>query len=289
MTAIDIVPDPSTSASPTPVPTPSPARTVRHLVAVGDSTAVGIGDPLPGGGWRGFPALLCDALGDPGAVRLTTLARSGARMADTRHAQVPAAAALGADVVVLCAGMNDTLRSDFDAAAIGRDYAESLAVLRRSGAHVIVLRYHDHTRVFRLPAPLRRALQGRIAALNAALDEAVAGAPGVGVLDLALLPGGYEPESWSVDRLHPSERGHRLLARGLGELLVAAGWEMGRPVALECAGGRVVTAWHRGAWIVGQGLPWLVRRSRDLGPVIARGLVEGLRAGQADGRTSPVS
>lgn len=281
MTAIDIVPGPSsTPAAPTPVPptAPSPTRTVRHLVALGDSTAVGIGDPLPGGGWRGFPALLRDALGEPRAVALTTLARSGARMADTRHVQVPAAAALGADVAVLCAGMNDTLRADFDAAAVGRDCAEALAVLRRSGAHVLVMRFHDHTRVFRLPAPLRRALRGRIAALNAALDDAVAGAPGVGVLDLALLPGGYEPDAWSVDRLHPSERGHRLLARGLGDLLAAAGWEVGTPVGLECAGGRRVTAWHRGAWLVAEGVPWLARRSRDLGPVMVRGLVEGMRA-----------
>jgi lysophospholipase L1-like esterase len=270
VTAIDIVPAPST-------PAPSPTRTVRHLVAIGDSTAVGIGDPLPGGGWRGFPVLLRDALGGPGAVELTTLARTGARMADTRHGQVPAAAALGADVVVLCAGMNDTLRSDFDADAVGRDCAEALDVLRRSGAHVLLLRFHDHTRVFRLPAPLRRALRRRVAALNAALDGAVAASPGVGVLDLDLLPGGYEPGSWSVDRLHPSERGHRMLARGLGELLAAAGFRV-EAVGLECAGGRRVTAWHRGAWLVVEGVPWLARRSRDLGPVMVRGLVEGLRA-----------
>ncbi|MDQ4115504.1 MAG: SGNH/GDSL hydrolase family protein [Actinomycetota bacterium] len=282
MTAIGTVPDPPTGPTPDPPSVPPvravrPARPVRHLVALGDSTAVGIGDPLPGGGWRGFPTLLRDALGEPGAVQMTTLARSGARMADTRHVQVPAAAALGADVVVLCAGMNDTLRSDFDPAAVGRDCAEALAVLQRSGAHVLVLRYHDHTRVFRLPAPLRRALQARIAALNDALDAAVAATAGVDVLDLALLPGGYEPESWSVDRLHPSERGHRLLARGLGDLLVAAGWQVGAPVGLDCAGGRRVTAWQRGAWLVAEGVPWLLRRSRDLGPVMLRGLVEGLR------------
>jgi hypothetical protein len=32
---------------------PAP-RPVRTLVALGDSTAVGLGNPLPGGGWRGF-------------------------------------------------------------------------------------------------------------------------------------------------------------------------------------------------------------------------------------------
>ena len=90
---------------------------------------------------------------------------------------------------------------------------------RRAGAHVLLMRYHDHTRVFRLPGPLRRALQRRIVALNAALDEAVAATPGVGVLDLDLLPGGYEPASWSVDRLHPSPRGHLLIAHAYAAVL----------------------------------------------------------------------
>ncbi|HEY2204132.1 MAG TPA: SGNH/GDSL hydrolase family protein, partial [Pseudonocardia sp.] len=35
-----------------------PPRPVRTLVALGDSTPVGIGDPLPDGGWRGFGPLL---------------------------------------------------------------------------------------------------------------------------------------------------------------------------------------------------------------------------------------
>lgn len=32
-------------------------------------------------------------------------------------------------------------------------------------------------------------------------------------VDLGALPGTYDRRMWSVDRLHPSERGHRLLAR----------------------------------------------------------------------------
>ncbi|MBC3192594.1 SGNH/GDSL hydrolase family protein [Pseudonocardia sp. C8] len=251
------------------------------MVVLGDSTAVGLGDPRPGGGWRGFGPLLRDALSDPsrpdGHVRLDNHARTGARMAATRHEQVPAAAAARPDVVVLCAGMNDTMRSDFDPAALRRDCAEALDLLGRAGVTVLLVRFHDHTRVFRLPAVLRRALAARIAALNAALDGAVAdaGIP-VGVLDLDV-PASYEAAAWSVDRLHPSELGHRLLARGMAELLAARGWAVPGTVGLAPEGGREVTAWHRGAWLVVKGVPWLCRRGRDLGPVMLRGVAEGAR------------
>ena len=45
----------------TPIP-PAGTRQVGTLATLGDSTCVGLGDPVPGGGWRGFPVLLRDAL-----------------------------------------------------------------------------------------------------------------------------------------------------------------------------------------------------------------------------------
>ncbi|MEJ8277702.1 SGNH/GDSL hydrolase family protein [Pseudonocardia spirodelae] len=263
-------------------------RRVRHLVLLGDSTAVGLGDPVPGGGWRGFGPLLRDALGDPrrpGPVLLSNHARTGARMADVRVHQLPAVTGRP-DVVVLCAGMNDTLRSDFDPRALRRDAAAVLEPLLGGGTTVLLLRFHDHTRMWPLPGPLQRALAGRIAALNAAVDGAVADAVArtgracVGVLDLDSA-GSYDPAAWSVDRLHPSELGHRLLARGFAALLADAGFAVPAEVGLDAAGGRETTAWQRGAWLVVQGVPWLVRRGRDLGPVMVRGLVDGARTRRA--------
>nr|WP_199796641.1 SGNH/GDSL hydrolase family protein [Pseudonocardia dioxanivorans] len=314
---------------------PGPAgggRRVERLAVLGDSTAVGIGDPAAGGGWRGFPVLLRDALDAPPAIaghatagqaaagraaagqtagqtagrtvgqtgadhtrrehpgtagepaprtRLTNLARSGARMRRLRTEQLPAALGSSPDIAIVCAGMNDTLRSDFDPAALEADCAATLAALREAGALVVVLRYHDHTRVFRLPAPLRRALRTRIELLNAAIDAA-ADRAGATVLDLDALPGGYERSAWAVDRLHPSEFGHRLLAGALADVVAAAGWAVPEPVSPECSGGRRVTTTHRIACLVVKGLPWLVRRAGDLGPVIALGLVDGLRGGRTE-------
>ena len=82
---------------------------------------------------------------------------------------------------------------------------------------------------------------------------------------------------WAVDRLHPSERGHRLLADGFAGLLAGAGFAVPHPVDQRCGGGREVTAAHRAAWLVVKGVPWLVRRGRDLGPVILAAAVRGGR------------
>jgi lysophospholipase L1-like esterase len=251
-------------------------RRVDVLATLGDSTSVGLGDPLPGGGWRGFPILLRDALDAPVLVNPSF---TGARMANVRHEQLPDAVAARPDVAVLFVGMNDTLRSDFDPRTLRDDCAATTAALRAAGAHVLMLRYHDHTRVFRLPGPLQRALLRRINALNAVTDAVAAtDRRGIGVLDLDLLPGGYDRAAWAVDRLHPSERGHRMLASGFAGLLGDAGFAVPHPVSLECAGGREVTALHRAAWLVVKGVPWLVRRGHDLGPVIVQGLVSELVA-----------
>ncbi|MHA6615562.1 SGNH/GDSL hydrolase family protein [Pseudonocardia sp. DLS-67] len=268
------------SVQPTTVPPPLslvPPR-VRTLVALGDSTAAGLGDPMPGGGWRGFPVLLAEALG----ARLVNPAVTGARMADVRRDQLPVALAAEPDVVVVFVGMNDTLRSDFDPVRLRADLAATVGALRSAGAHVVVMRYHDHTRVFPLPAPLRRALWRRVVALNIVVDGIAAetGA-GIGVLDLDALPGGYEPAAWAIDRLHPSELGHRILAAGLAALVSDAGFAVPGRVSLQCGGGREVTALHRAAWLVFKGVPWLVRRGRDLGPVIVQGFAGELRAARA--------
>ena len=185
---------------------PARARPVGTLATLGDSTPVGLGDPLPGGGWRGFPVLLADALDAP---RLVNPARTGARMASVRHEQLPAVLAARPDVAVLFAGMNDTLRSDFDPVALRADCAAVVDALRGAGAHVLLLRYHDHTRVFRLPAPLRRALQARIAALNAVTEAVVSGCGDTG-------PGGVGGAGGRSRGARPRRAAGRLRTVGVG-------------------------------------------------------------------------
>lgn len=241
------------------------ARRAASLAVLGDSTAVGLGDPLPAGGWRGFGPLLAAALGAAGEVRYTNLSFAGARMGGLRHRQLPGALAARPDVAVILAGMNDTLRSDFDPVALRDDLDDTITALRASGAVVLTIRFHEHGRVFQLPGPLRRALHLRVGQLNDAIEQVVT-RRGALCLDLHLMPGAYDPAAWSVDRLHPSERGHRMLASGFADLLAGAGIAVPHPVELTCSGGRRLTAAHHLAWLVCYGLPWLARRGRDLVP-----------------------
>nr|WP_240686715.1 GDSL-type esterase/lipase family protein [Amycolatopsis suaedae] len=243
------------------VTTPVP---VRRLAVLGDSTAVGLGDPLPGGGWRGVGPLVADALDVPADGYLNA-SFTGARMRCVLDDQLPAVLRQRPDVALVVVGMNDTLRSDFDAAAMAADLDAVVTQLTAIGTLVVPVRFHDHGKVFRLPGALYRALRSRIDELNAAIDSVVA-ARGVPCLDLMAIPGAYELSTWSVDRLHPSELGHRLLAKGFTDIIAAAGRDVPRPVSLVCSGGvRPSTAQHV-AWLVVKGIPWLWRRGSDLVP-----------------------
>ncbi|MEU4247453.1 SGNH/GDSL hydrolase family protein [Amycolatopsis sp. NPDC026612] len=259
--SVDVTPEPALPPS-AAVP---PRKRARRLAVLGDSTAVGLGDPLPRrGGWRGVGPLVAAALGVEAGGYLNP-AFAGARMRCVLTAQVPAALAHRPDVALLVAGMNDTLRPDFDAARVAADLAEVIRRLGEIGTTVLPVRFHDHSEVFRLPPSLKRALSARVAELNAAIDEVVA-REGVPCLDLARLPGAYDLTSWSVDRLHPSELGHRMLASGFTGLLAEAGFAVPEPVSLTCGGGAPPSATGHLGWLVLKGIPWLWRRGREFLP-----------------------
>nr|WP_245788325.1 SGNH/GDSL hydrolase family protein [Amycolatopsis marina] len=254
---------------------PTAGRTAHRLAVLGDSTAVGLGDPLPDGGWRGVGPLVADALGvEPGGY--VNHSFTGARMRCVRERQLPDALAHRPDAVLVLAGMNDTLRSDFSPVDVAADLDQIVTRLLAVGAVPVVVRFHDHGRVFRLPGPLHRALRARIEMLNTAIDSVVVGR-GVPCLDLAGVPGAYDLDAWSVDRLHPSELGHRLLARGFTEMLRQRGFAVPAPVGLRLSGGAPVgTADHVG-WLVVKGIPWLWRRGRDLMPYAAAIMLRSAR------------
>jgi lysophospholipase L1-like esterase len=270
--SVEVTPEPT---RPVLAAVPAPRR-ARRLVVLGDSTAVGLGDPLPRrGGWRGVGPLVAAALGvDAGGYLNPSF--TGARMRCVLTRQVPAAVAHRPDVALLVAGMNDTLRPDFDAARIAADLTEVVHRLRETGTTVLPVRFHDHSEVFRLPPSLKRALSARVAELNAAIDDVVA-REGVPCLDLDRLPGAYDLTSWSVDRLHPSELGHRMLADGFTGLLAEAGFDVPEPVSLTCSGGVEPSAAGHFGWLVLKGIPWLWRRGREFLPYAAVVMVNSVR------------
>ena len=74
---------------------------------------------------------------------------------------------------------------------------------------------------------------------------------------------------WSIDRLHPSERGHRMLAFRFATALREAGHPVPRLPRLAPSNPEP-TAGQRLWWMATRGNQWLLRRSTDLVPALAR-------------------
>jgi len=237
------------------------------FAALGDSITVGIGDPdpeSPEGGWRGWAALLAASLHQPEMHNLATL---GALAADVERLQLPAATDLKPDVASVVVGINDTLRGDFDPRRTGAAVGRTVAALRAAGAQVLTMRLPDPGQMFGLPRALARPLARRMRAVNEAVDE-VALRYGTVHPDASRDPASYERRYWSVDRLHPNERGHRRIACCFHELLAASGFPVG-PAPDPEPSSPPPTRLAEFAWMATRGTAWLLRRSTDLVPALA--------------------
>ena len=251
-------------------------------MALGDSTTVGVGDPMngssttdlsgagarPGEGWRGWASLLADALGSSHRVTFSNLATSGATAQSVVTEQIPALGTGPIDLASLIVGVNDTMKSTFDQDRI-RDCLQQCAEhLTSRGAVLLTVRFHDHGQVFGLPAWLRRPLWQRIEQVNNVYDELYEKFGGIRI-DMADYPEVYRRDFWSVDRLHPGERGHRRLARAFADELLGRGLRIAVPPDLDCAG-QAPSKWADAVWMVREGVPWLGRRAGDLTPWAAK-------------------
>lgn len=241
------------------------------FTALGDSITLGVGDPIrrsaregnDGRAWRGWAALLADGLHDP---ELHIFASNGACVADIEYDQLPRALAIGPDIASVVFGINDTLRTGFDPDHIAAATARIVGALRASGAQVLTMRLPDAGQMLRLPKSLARPLARRTQAVNAAIDAA---AERFGTLhfDAANSAAAYDRQMWAVDRLHPNESGHRLIARSFHSLLA----DIGQPVATAPAAepsnpppGKMAEI----AWMATKGTAWVIKRSTDMLPYL---------------------
>jgi len=240
--------------------------TPLRFTALGDSITVGMGDPMPDGTWRGWAALLAESLAPPGQLEFHNLASSGARARDVAAVQLPRAMAVQPHVAPVVVGINDTLRHDFDPAEVELALAATVSGLRQVGATVLTISLPDPGRMFGLPRHLAAPLGRRIRAVNAAA-ESVAQRYGAVHWDAANHATTYDRPMWSVDRLHPSERGHRLLATSYYDLLAAASqrvWQRPSAEPQNAPPSRRDGAW----WMATKGTKWFLRRSVDLIPYL---------------------
>jgi lysophospholipase L1-like esterase len=244
------------------------SSTTVRFVALGDSITAGLGDPMPDGGWRGWAALLAECLAAPEDMEFHNLAEPGALTLTLSERQLPGALALRPTVAAVVVGVNDTLRGSFDVARTGRALHDVVSQLRRVGALVLTARLPDPGRMLRLPRSIASPLARRIGAVNAVADV-VAAAHATVHFDSTSHPELYDSLMWSVDRLHPSERGHRLLAIAFANLL----WERGFPLYRWPGSEPANPPPTRGAslrWMATKGTKWVYDRSTDLVPSLIR-------------------
>jgi lysophospholipase L1-like esterase len=234
---------------------------MTRIVTLGDSITLGLGDPRPDGSWRGWACLLADGLVKP---ELHNLAANGAQAKHVERDQLPTALLLRPHVASVVVGINDTLRAGFDPVRSGQAVARTVAALTAQGATVITMRLPDPAQMFGLPSTLARPLSRRMRAINGELDR-IAAHYGTVHWDASTDPETYDRRNWSVDRLHPNERGHRLIAGRLWDLLAEAGVS----VAARPGSEPTSPAPRRRddvLWMATKGTRWFLRRSVDLIP-----------------------
>lgn len=241
-------------------------RAYVRMAALGDSATFGIGDRV-GQSWRGWAALLAGAISGSHDVSFVNLARSGATISDVRGIQAPDACDHRPHIASLVVGINDTLRSWWDPDLARAQLLSCAAQLKREPVVLLTVRFHDHAQLLPLPRPLRNRLSRRIDSLNVIYGEIHDRFGGVQV-DLRDFDAPRRREFWSVDRMHPSELGHRWLARAFSKPLLEAGLDFDPPSA-ACTGTDPTLA-ENIRWLVTQGGPWLGRRALDYGPWVAR-------------------
>ncbi|MBN6547123.1 SGNH/GDSL hydrolase family protein [Actinacidiphila bryophytorum] len=244
-----------------------------RFAVLGDSLSEGVGDPTPGGEWRGWAALLAEGL-QPGADILN-LARSGARTGDVAGRQLSAALSWRPTIASVLVGGNDTLRGGFDIPTVATELHTALGALRATGATVLTACLPDPGTVLGLPWPLARPLGRRMTALNDTV-HALSAHHGALHLHAAERPWATSPGALSADRLHPSEAGHRMLAADFHALLAGSGMPVGAPPRLEPDGpppGRAASV----CWMATRGTKWIADRCTDLLPDLLRLAAEEYR------------
>lgn len=254
---------------------PSPTLWARY-VATGDSFTEGLWD-VPGGqppqrtsstdpalvcrGWAdllaGHLAQRRTAAGD-GPLHYANLAVRGRLLGPILGDQVPAALALGPDLVSIVGGGNDLLRPGADPDALAARLEAAVARVRATGADVLLATGMDSR-----DSPLIRHSRSRTGVLNAHVWT-IARRHGAHVLDVWGMRSLRDWRMWAPDRIHLTTEGHRRVAQGA---LVALGLEpdderWDDPLTAlppEPVAARLRTD---AAWLRDHAYPWATRRLR---------------------------
>lgn len=228
-----------------------------RYVAIGDSFTEGVGDPDPTrpNGVRGWADRVAEALAaSQPDFAYANLAIRGRKLPQIIADQVPAALALGPDLVTLSGGGNDVLRPKADIDALAAMLDEAVGALRATGATVVLFTLGDtrSNQAFRV-------IRGRVALWNEFVREVV-DRHGARLVDPWREHDFDRRQLLDPDRLHLNAAGHQDMAL---KVLDALGLEHGleRQVleALPELSARELRAEHA-LWVRTFLLPWIGRR-----------------------------
>ncbi|MFJ9019412.1 SGNH/GDSL hydrolase family protein [Streptomyces sp. NPDC102259] len=187
--------------------------THTSLVAIGDSFTEGMSDLLPDGSYRGWADLLAARMAAraPG-FRYANLAVRGKLIGQIVEEQVPVAAAMGADVITLVGGLNDTLRPKCDMVHVKDLLTEAVERLTPACKELVLMRSPGRQ------GPVLERFRPRMEELFVHVEE-LARRHGALVVDLYGAASLSDPRLWDVDRLHLSAEGHRRVAEAVWQSL----------------------------------------------------------------------
>jgi lysophospholipase L1-like esterase len=199
-----------------------------RLAVLGDSTTTGVGTERVEDTYAALAGL---ALAERGPVEVHVLGRASSRINDVLTEQVPLAAAIEPDLVLLVVGANDATHvTPFREVATG-----IREILRGLGDRPVVVAGVPRLTLVRLLAPpLRELSHIRGQHVNRILRRAAARRPGTTFVPLVARPPRGDAEFWkgflAADGFHPSAIGYARWALELVPALLAAD---PRPVGAE--------------------------------------------------------
>ncbi|WP_434439662.1 SGNH/GDSL hydrolase family protein [Lentzea sp. E54] len=228
--------------------------TYQRFVALGDSCAEGLDDLLPDGRYRGWADRVASVLDAPG-FRYANLAVRGRRLDQMLVEQVPSAAALEPDLVVLFGGGNDVM-SNATVDQIAHRADAMVRAVTEFAPTVAVFTLSDISH--RMPFGWR--MGPRIDALNSALRTA-ASRYGAILVDVEADECVHDSRYFGPDRLHLSSLGHRRLA---GHLLSALEIPFDPAWLMPLEGSAAPSSlWDHWRWLRDQVLPVAYTRTRN--------------------------
>jgi lysophospholipase L1-like esterase len=261
----------------------------RRYVAIGDSQTEGLWDGDDSIGLLGFAdrlAAMVDSI-YPG-LQYANLAIRGKRIGHVLHEQVPQALAMRPDLITVCAGMNDVIQPGRSFGPALLDLEQVYAALAQSGATVVTTTFPNVAQFL----PLGRLVSTRLAQINNAI-KAAAERYGFKLVDLYNAPSMRELDTWAIDRVHASTKGHILFAAAAAEALNLpdSNHDWAGPSPNPTRRSLRSGAYEQMRWTQESFFPWIWRRLRGLssadGREPKRPQLEGVSTPTAPGLTRP--